>query len=129
MAYTDYKSLLSHPCSTVHIQTAHKEASSMDRPELIGARLRQLRLALGFPHARHFAEFVGISEQAWNHFETGRRAPTPPDATKVAAKTGITLDWIYRGLTGAMPLHVMQKLDALPEEHPISVQKRSGARH
>jgi transcriptional regulator with XRE-family HTH domain len=68
----------------------------MDRPEVIAARLRALRRALKH-NQKTFCEVVGISEQAWNHFERGRRAPTVKDGVKIAKKTGVTLDWIYCG--------------------------------
>lgn len=93
---------------------------SMDQPEQIGERLRRLREALGFDQAKRFAEFVGISEQAWNHFERGRRPPTVPDAIKVAGKTGASLDWIYRGMEHTLPMHVLQKLTALDDTEEAS---------
>lgn len=87
----------------------------MDQPQHVGARLKRLRLALGFDQAKDFAEYVGINEQAWNHFERGRRFPLPPDAIKVAVKTGATLDWIYRGLPDRLPLDLARKIEAIPE--------------
>lgn len=87
----------------------------MDQPEQIGARLRRLREALGFSTAKEFAQFLDIDHTAWNHFERGRRAPLPADAVKVCAKTGVSLDWIYRGMEHTLPLHIVQKLHEVPE--------------
>lgn len=87
----------------------------MDQPEHIGARLRRLRAAMGFPQAKQFAEFLGINEQAYNHFERGRRAPTWPDALKIAGKTGASLDWLFRGQESQNPGHLIKKLAAIPE--------------
>jgi transcriptional regulator with XRE-family HTH domain len=81
-----------------------------DRPENVGARLKALRLALGFNQARAFAAFLEINEQAWNHFETGRRPPVVRDGIRIAERTGASLDWIYRGLEHTLPLHLAEKL-------------------
>jgi len=128
----DYKSLrspINGKRSTVALRLTKQEAITMDGPEQIGARLKRLRIAYGFAVAKQFANFVGISEAAWNHFETGRRPPTVPDAIKVAAKTGASLDWIYRGMEHTLPLHVAQKLEQVPVEQPMGDQRRSNARH
>jgi transcriptional regulator with XRE-family HTH domain len=59
----------------------------MDNPKIIATRLKVLRLALGFHKANKFTEFVSIADNAWNHFECGRRTPTVKDALKIARKT------------------------------------------
>lgn len=88
----------------------------MDRVEDIAERLRRLRLAYGFPQARAWCQFVGMAEPSWNAFERGNRRITIDEALKICAKTGASLDWIYRGLEGTLPLHVAQKLAAVPHE-------------
>lgn len=88
----------------------------MDNPDVIGARLKRLRLALGYSQARPFCAFVGISDQAWNNYETGRRRISIDEAMKIIMKTGASLDWIYRGLDHTLPKHVADKLAALEKE-------------
>jgi transcriptional regulator with XRE-family HTH domain len=88
----------------------------MNEIDQIALRLRRLRNAFGFETVRDFAAFLNVNEQAWYHFERGRRAPTIHDAIKVADKTGASFDWIYRGLEHTLPLHVVQKIAAVPEE-------------
>ncbi len=82
----------------------------MDGPEVIGGRLKALRLALGFQKAKAFAAFLDINEQAWNHFERGRRPPVVRDGIRIAERTGASLDWIYRGLEHTLPIHLAEKL-------------------
>lgn len=108
-------------------QRINKNEIAMDQPEHVAARLRRLRAAMGFVQAKQFAEFVGINEQAYNHFERGRRAPLPVDAIRIAAKTGVTLDWIYRGLVDHLPLHMARRLEEIPEPEikPLTATRRT----
>jgi transcriptional regulator with XRE-family HTH domain len=76
--------------------------------EIIGTRLKALRDALGY-EARAFCEIIGIFEQAWNNYEHGRRRIGIDEAMKVVTKTGVSLDWIYRGLEHTLPLYVAKK--------------------
>ena len=82
----------------------------MDTPEMIGERLKLLREAFGFTEAKAWCDHIGIATNAWNHFERGRRPITVKDALKVATKTGVTLDWIYRGLEETLPVRVQKAL-------------------
>ena len=50
----------------------------MDKPEVIAERLKRLRRALGYDKARAFCSYVGISDQAWNNYESG----APPDLSR-----------------------------------------------
>lgn len=99
----------------------------MDQPEHIAARLRRLRAAMGFPQAKQFAEYLGINEQAYNHFERGRRAPTWPDAIKICAKTGVSLDWIIRGLEDRLPVGLAKRIAEIPEPEikPLTATRRT----
>jgi transcriptional regulator with XRE-family HTH domain len=82
----------------------------MDKPEIIGARLKALRLALGFHQARAFCTFIGAHEPNWNMFERGHRRISLDEAVKVVIKTGVSLDWIYLGREHTLPLHIAEKL-------------------
>jgi transcriptional regulator with XRE-family HTH domain len=88
----------------------------MDRNEDIAARLIRLRLAKGYEQAKAFAERLGISEGNWNHFERARRKISIEDALKVCQKTGVSLDWIYRGIEHTLPRHVQDELAEVPEQ-------------
>jgi len=85
--------------------------TTMDNPEMIGGRIRRLRLALGYDQARAFCQFVGISDQALYNYENGKRRISLDEVMKIVAKTGASLDYIYRGLEHTLPKHVADKLD------------------
>ncbi len=85
----------------------------IDRPEVIGIRLKSLREALGYRRARAFCDVVGITETAWNNYECGRRRISLDEAMKVIARTGVSLDWIYRGLEYTLPADLAKKLRRL----------------
>ncbi|EIM25715.1 helix-turn-helix domain-containing protein [Microvirga lotononidis] len=82
----------------------------MDNPEVIGGRIRRLRLALGYDQARAFCQFVGFSDQALYNYETGKRRISLDEVMKIVTKTGASLDFIYRGLEHTLPGHVLDKL-------------------
>lgn len=88
---------------------------SLDNNKAVGGRLGRLRRALGFEQKRAFAKFVGVPETSWNMFEGGERRITLNEALKVCAKTGASLDWIYRDIEHTLPLHVIERLNRLDE--------------
>jgi ribose 1,5-bisphosphokinase PhnN len=51
-----------------------------------------------------------MRESSWNAFERGHRRITLDEAGKVVGKTGVSLDWIYRGLEYTLPVQVAEKL-------------------
>lgn len=93
-------------------------ATASDTQADIGQRIRQLRLALGFMQARAFCAFVGITEQALNNYEHGRRRIGIDEALKIAGKTGASLDWIYRGMDHTLPMHLLQRLEKVKADDP-----------
>jgi transcriptional regulator with XRE-family HTH domain len=105
-----------------------KKNEHMDRLDEIAERLRRLRLAYGFQQARPWCQFVGIGETSWNAFERGHRRITLDEALKLCAKTGASLDWIFRGLEYMLPLHVAEKLAAVPDEELELTDRRFSKR-
>ena len=95
----------------------------MDKPEIIGDRLRRIRLALGHTQAKAFCDSMGLLDTAWNNWERGRRVIPIEAALKGAGKTGASLDWIYRGLDHTLPKHVADKLDAFDAGRDASQQR------
>ena len=89
--------------------------------------MRALRRALEH-NQRTFCELIGMSQQAWNHFENGRRAPTAKDGVKIAKKTGVTLDWIYCGDSeGLHDENLKKRLEDLEAEGlPIEEDTQDG---
>src|SRR6476646_644829 len=91
----------------------------IDPPELIGARLRALRFALGFAkNQKGFAKKCGIAPQTWNNYELGKRVPSREEAAKIRHITGVTLDFIFHGDMGGIAFELATKLreaiDSLP---------------
>jgi transcriptional regulator with XRE-family HTH domain len=75
-------------------------------PDEIGARLKSLRIALGFEVQADFCRHIGLSETRYNSFETGARRLTLQAADHIKAATGVTLDYLFYGDTGGLPLNL-----------------------
>lgn len=72
----------------------------------IGWRISVLREALGYPNAAQFAAYVGWTPQQLNNYQRGSKRPEVTMATRLCNRTGVTLDWIYRGERAGLPLHL-----------------------
>lgn len=85
----------------------------------IGARIRDLRGAMGYTNSTLFAAFVGWSIQQLSNYENGRTRPEISMAIMLCKRTGVTLDWIYRGETAGLPMHVANVIqDYLNRQRP-----------
>lgn len=81
-------------------------AQKIQPPDQIGARLKSLRIALGFEVQADFCRHVGLSETRYNSFETGARRLTLQAADHIKGATGVTLDYLFHGDTGGLPLNL-----------------------
>lgn len=78
--------------------------------EKLSDRLRRTREAFGMNQA-DWCRLVGIEPQAWSNYEQGIRRISIDQAVKICQATGITTDWIYRGLMStSLPTEVQLKL-------------------
>jgi DNA-binding XRE family transcriptional regulator len=77
--------------------------------DAIAERLKLTREALGLKQAA-FARLVGLEPQAVNNYETGLRRISVDQAIKICAATGVSLDWIYRGLASGLPVNLATAL-------------------
>jgi len=77
--------------------------------QAMAARLRVLRLSYD-KNTVEWSEFTGIGKNAWINCEAGDRMIAVPEALKLAEATGVTFDWIYRGIEHALPMHVAERL-------------------
>lgn len=82
--------------------------------DTVAGRLRRTREAFKMNQA-DWCRLTGIETQAWNNYESGRRRISVDQAIKVCQATGVTIDWIYRGLMNT----------SLPSAIQIELQKRS----
>jgi len=79
-------------------------------PKDIGRRLVLLRHALNDPTSAAFAERVGITPQSMNNYERGVRRIELDKALQIVTRTGVTLDWIYRGEKSGLSTHLFSLL-------------------
>ena len=75
---------------------------SEESREAIAARLRELRLALGY-NQTEFARRIGVSLNSWNNWEKSVSRPKITEACQMARVLGVTLDWIYRAEEASLP--------------------------
>jgi transcriptional regulator with XRE-family HTH domain len=75
----------------------------------VAERIKLTREALGLKQAA-FARLVGIEPQALNNYESGLRRISVDQAIKICAATGVSLDWIYRGLASGLPVNLATAL-------------------
>lgn len=78
---------------------------------LIGERLKRTREAMELNQAT-WCRLVGIETQAWNNYERGLRRISVDQAIKVCQATGVSLDWIYRGIAFGLPIELATALQA-----------------
>lgn len=80
----------------------------------IARRLSVLIEALGH-NQTSFATLVGISQPALNNYLKGIRRPDVDVAIAIAIRTGVTLDWLYRGERAGLPSRLLQELPDLSD--------------
>lgn len=84
--------------------------------QAVGARLKELRAALGYGghgQARQFAAMLGIRPNHYSMVESGERPLLPAKALEVRRLFGATLDWLYGGDQSALPDHLRRALHNL----------------
>lgn len=77
----------------------------IDTPGKIGQRLVKLRTVMGLKQAQ-MSEQLCITQSAWSQYESGKRTITLEVAGVLAARFGLTLDWIYRGDPSGLPMRL-----------------------
>ncbi|WP_083926454.1 helix-turn-helix domain-containing protein [Bradyrhizobium sp. WSM4349] len=91
----------------------HGFAMSRDL-KTIAERLKLIRGSVhgGMTQAA-FGRLVGIEPQAINNYETALRRISVDQAIKVCAATGVSLDYIYRGVTSQLPAEIATNIQKL----------------
>jgi len=87
-------------------------ANDNTKPEAIGKRIVRLRKALEWPTAIAFASFVDVSPQQLSNYEKGRARPDIDAGFRICQKTGVTLDWLYRGDVSGLSISLLQLLES-----------------
>ena len=78
-------------------------------------RLVYLRMARGMK-AKEMAGSVGLTPTQWANYESHERMPNVQDMIRLANATGVTLDWIYRGLAASLPHHLALKISEVADD-------------
>lgn len=78
----------------------------------IAMRLQALMSALELNQTA-FAIRVGITQPALNNYVKALRRPDLDVAIMIAARTGVTLDWIYLGDRSGLPSRLLELLPDL----------------
>lgn len=86
----------------------------IDDIDEIAERLRRTREALRLNQAT-WCRMTGIKQQAWNNYERGLNRISIDQAIKVCAATGVSLDWIYRGVSTGLPITLAIALQQPPQ--------------
>jgi transcriptional regulator with XRE-family HTH domain len=73
----------------------------------VAARLKLTREALELDQAE-MARMVGTTPQKWNNAETGDNFIGREDAIRLCRATGVTMDWIFRGVRVGLPAKVLE---------------------
>lgn len=111
----------SSPQMCVDRQTSAKQYAAMAELfsatdlRAIGERIIQTREALEMTQA-DFARFTGISTQSLSNYEVGFRRPQLDQAVQIVRKTGVTLDWIYFGVSSGLPMRIASKIPGVVEQ-------------
>ena len=82
-------------------------------PKEVGARLRALYAEMQMPNVDKFGEMLGAERNRASNWLNGYNLPKPHEMARLCDITGVTLDWIYRGLWGTLPVEKSIRLQAL----------------
>lgn len=85
--------------------------------QAIAARLKILREALDLNQAS-WCRLIGVETNTWNNYERGRRRISVDEARRVRTSTGATLDYIYEGDAGALPVQLAMKIQGRHKKSP-----------
>lgn len=85
------------------------DLSGTDR-EAIRRRLILTRMAVSGDSQIEFCRRTGIRPNTWNNYEAGLNRISHDEALKVCVATGVSLDWIYRGIEALLPSLIADKI-------------------
>ena len=88
----------------------------IDPPDVIGPRLRELRLALGIKTQSAFALAIGVEKNTYNPMEKGENPERPLTfdvACKIRQRFGIPIDYLFYGaIRSELPASVLMKIQS-----------------
>ena len=80
-----------------------------DSREAVAARLQRVRDILGL-NKREFAASIGVTEQTYNPFETGKRDLSLTAAKLIRKRYGVSLEFLYFGNKNDLPHRIAKEL-------------------
>ncbi len=83
--------------------------------DAFGKRLRLLREACGYHSQQTFADALGIEKGTLGQYESGRSYPKPDVLGRIRQLTGATVDWLYFGDAGGLPVTLAQRLQEITQ--------------
>ena len=98
-----------------HFVPMARRPSAPTATEMIAERLRLTREAKGLKQAA-WCRLVGIGPQAWNNYERAVNRISLDQAMRICAATGVTLDWIYRGIAAGLPIEMASEIQRLDRD-------------
>lgn len=99
----------------------------MDPPHIVAARLKALRLELGFKSQSAFAAKLGIDKSTYNPYEKGNRPLTFETACLIRREFGISIDWLFFGDLHQTAIQTMAKI-GYGAETPAPKQRKAASR-
>ena len=81
-----------------------------DAPDIVGKRLAETRVALGYESQVEFAATLGLGKSTYNPYEKGSRPLTLQTALKIQAQFHIPINWLLNGDPSQLPHHVHKLL-------------------
>lgn len=86
-----------------------------DSPEAIGARIKHIRHVFGLT-LKDTGEICNTGHSTVGNWEQARQKPTISQGRLLADHLGLTLDYIFLGRLGTVPLDTARRLSADPRK-------------
>lgn len=89
--------------------TTESEQQQPHSPQAIGARIRHIRRVFNLTQ-KQAGEICGTGHSTIGNWELGLQKPTIAQAQRLGDRLGLTLDYIFLGRLGSVPLDIAQRL-------------------
>lgn len=81
-----------------------------DPDDIIGKRLAQTRIALGYESQVEFAATIGLGKSTYNPYEKATRPLTLQSALKIQSRHHVPINWLLNGDPSQLPHHLHKLL-------------------
>jgi transcriptional regulator with XRE-family HTH domain len=94
------------------------EVVMVEIEQAVASRLDALMSELEVVGYRAIGVLCGTSANVVSNWMNGYNLPRVPEMIRLCEKTGVTLDWIYRGRAGSMDAKLVMRLTGRPGAAP-----------